>query len=100
MQGIEFNSLSTAELQQYGNAVRFFNWLQAVQSDLNRLPSVYNQSDCKEVVGNKTFPPIPASKIGLLFLDSGTYEAAVVGGSDKWRRLYDGTTFDPATAIP
>lgn len=78
----------------------FIFWLKALQDDNLKLPSVYNIADCKIVSGNATFPPLPTEKIGLLFLTSGTYEAAVVGGLDKWRRLYDGTTFDPAANIP
>lgn len=100
MQNTDLNSLSTAELQEYGKAFRFFNWLQAVQDDLSKIPTIYNASDCKEVGGNKTFPPLPTNKTGLLFLSSGTYEAAVVASADKWRRLYDGATFDPTANIP
>lgn len=100
MQNIDLNGLSTAEIQDFTKAFRLFNWMQAVQDDLTKLPTVYNIADCKEVAGNKTFPPLPSNKIGLLFLSSGTYEAVVIGGFDKWRRLYDGTTYDPATNIP
>ena len=78
----------------------FIFWLKALQDDNLKLPTVYNISDCKVVGGNPTFPPLPNEKIGLMFLSSGTYEAVVVGGVDKWRRLYDGTTFDPSTNIP
>jgi len=95
------NLLTTPELQQLGaKHYRFYNWLQAIQSDLESLPDIINEGDLLEVGGNKQFPSLPANKIGLLFLSSGTYEAAVVGGFDKWRRLYDGTTFDPSTNIP
>lgn len=95
------NSLSTSGLNELSSFnQRFYNWFEAVQADLLRIPNLINESDLLEVGGSKQFPLLPADKIGLLFLSSGTYEAAVVGGLDKWRRLYDGTTFDPSTNIP
>ncbi len=101
MDNTDNNALVTEELSQLaGNQYRFFNWLQAIQTDLISLPNVINEGDLLEVAGNKVFPSLPQSKIGLLFLSSGTYEAAVIGGFDKWRRLYDGTVFDPSTNIP
>lgn len=100
MQNIRSNSLSTDEIQEITNAFRFFNWMQAVQDDLTKIPVVYNVSDCREVGGAKVFPPLPSDKSGLLFLDSGMYEAVVIASVDKWRRLYDGTQYDPATNIP
>jgi len=100
MQNIDQNALSTDELNTFGGAYRFFNWLQSIQDDLKSIPTVYRVTDCREVSGVRIFPSLPANKIGLLFLDSGTYEAAVVGGVDKWRRLYDGTTFDTGANLP
>ncbi len=101
MDNTETNALSTLELNQLGqNEYRFFQWLQAVQDDLTTIPSMSTEGSLVEVGGNKVFPQLPTGKIGLLFLSTGTYEAVVIGGNDKWRRLYDGTTYDPATAIP
>ena len=101
MQNLSSNSLSTEELSNVlGDSIRAFLFVQALQADNLQMPAVYLQKDCKVVGGNPTFPPLPSDKIGLMFLSSGTYEAAVVGGADKWRRLYDGTTFDPSTNIP
>lgn len=107
MQNINTNSLTTDELSAFAKTIdkgtanpndlfRFFNWLQAIQNDLNSIPSVYTIKDVK--AGN--FPPLPVDKVGLLFLTSGTYEAAVVASVDKWRRMYDGATYDIGTAIP
>lgn len=105
MQNLEANSLSITQIQDFinGNALDLFQFvvfLNALQQDNQKLPSAFTIEDCREVGASKVFPPIPEAKIGLLFLPSGTYEAAVVGGVDKWRRLYDGTTFDPSTALP
>ncbi len=105
MQNLEANSLSITQIQDFidGNAVDLFQFvvfLNALQQDNQKLPSAFTIEDCREVGGNKTFPPLPEAKIGMLFLSSGTYEAAVVGGLDKWRRLYDGTTYDPSSNIP
>jgi len=101
MQNLSKNSLSTEELSQiFKGNTRGFLFVSSLQEDNLQTPSFYLQKDCKEVGGNATFPPLPPEKLGLLFLSSGTYEATVIGGADKWRRLYDGTTFDPATNIP
>lgn len=104
MESTENNALSTSDLGRVSQAIsdnsgsaRFFNWMESIQSDLTRIPSILRQSD---LVGGVNFPDLPPDKVGLLFLSSGTYEAAIIGGVDKWRRLYDGTTFDPATAAP
>jgi len=97
MQSIENNALTTEELSRLGNNVmRFFNFLEAIQSDVTKIPFIFDQSD---VVGGN-FPLLPESKKAWLYLDTGTYEAVVIGGNDKWRRLYDGTTYDPATPTP
>lgn len=97
MQSIENNALTTEELSRLGdNVMRFFNFLEAIQSDVTKIPFIFDQSD---IVGGN-FPALPESKKAWLYLDTGTYEAVVIGGADKWRRLYDGTTYDPATAIP
>lgn len=97
MQSIENNALTTEELSRLGdNVMRFFNFLEAIQSDVTKIPFILNESD---IVGGN-FPALPESKKAWLYLDTGTYEAVVIGGNDKWRRLYDGATYDPATAIP
>lgn len=111
MENIKRNSLTTDELNRVAEIIsdssantidlfRFFNWLQSIQDDLNKIPSVLNETDSIESGGNQVFPPLPLDKLGLLFLSSGTYEATVIGGADKWRRLYDGTAFDPASILP
>ncbi len=104
MESTENNALSTSDLARVsqiisdkGGPARFFNWLESIQSDLIKIPSMLRQVD---LVGGVDFPELPIDKVGLLFLSSGTYEAVIIGGIDKWRRLYDGTTFDPATAAP
>lgn len=104
MESTENNSLSTSDLSRVsqiisdkGGPARFFNWLESIQSDIVKIPNILSQSD---LVSGTDFPSLPPDKVGLLFLSSGTYEAAIIGGIDKWRRLYDGTTFDPATAAP
>lgn len=102
MQNIDSNSLSSSELDAISriaesNATPFWRWLLAMQDDNQKIPNIFGQSD---LVGGVNFPSLPPDKVGLLFLSSGTYEAAIIGGIDKWRRLYDGTTFDPATAAP
>lgn len=68
----------------------------AIQNDLIKIPFILDETD---IVGGN-FPVLPESKKAWLYLDTGTYEAVVIGGNDKWRRLYDGTTYDPATPIP
>jgi len=111
MENIGRNSLTTDELNKVAEIIsnssastidlfRFFNWLQSIQNDLNKIPSVLNENDSIEVGGSKVFPPLPLDKLGLLFLSSGVYEATVIGGVDKWRRLYDGASFDPAAVLP
>lgn len=101
MQNLNSNSLTTEEITSiFGSNIRAFLFIQSIQADNLQMPVVYLEKDCKEVGGFKTFPPLPEAKIGMLFLPSGTYEAALVGGVDKWRRLYDGATYDPAAALP
>lgn len=106
MQNTKQNALSVESITRFVNSDlgddtwSFVFWLIAMQNDLLKIPTIFDLTDCKEVGGSPTFPPLPERKTGLLFLDSGTYEAAVIGGADKWRRLYDGTTYDPAAAIP
>jgi hypothetical protein len=104
MESTENNALSTSDLGRVsqiisdkGGPARFFNWLESIQSDLIKMPNILRQAD---LVGGLNFPELPPDKVGLLFLSSGTYEAVIIGGIDKWRRLYDGTTYDPATAAP
>lgn len=104
MQNVRDNELDLQEVAQSLNGGgindRLAFLIKAIQDDNLKFPVVYNIADCRVVGGNATFPALPSEKIGLLFLTSGMYEAAVVGGADKWRRLYDGTTFDPAANIP
>ena len=68
----------------------YWQWLQAMQDDMQSLPSV------SALVGGN-FPSTPASGIGLLFLTSGTYEVA---GVNSWRRLYDAALFATGVAAP
>jgi len=104
MQNIESNSVEDIEqLTRFAtgdtdlagaDAIVFM--LAAIQRDLLKVPFILDETD---IVGGN-FPALPESKKAWLYLDTGTYEAVVIGGNDKWRRLYDGTTYDPATAIP
>ena len=102
MQNVDRNLLPSSELDAISkvagsNSMGFWRWMVAMQDDNQKLPDILRQSD---LVGGVNFPALPSGKVGLLFLSSGTYEAVIIGGIDKWRRLYDGTTFDPATAAP
>lgn len=107
MQSIQQNSLTTDEISAFAQVIdkgtlnpndlfRFFNWLQSIQNDLQSIPVVYTAKD----VRSGKFPTLPADKVGLLFVSSGTYEATIIATTDKWRRLYDGTAFDVGAAIP
>jgi len=107
MQNIKQSAITQTQIDQFVSENSsnvdlwaYVFWFKSMQDDLLKIPSIYDLTDCKLVSGNATFPPLPPEKLGLLFLSSGTYEATVIGGADKWRRLYDGTTFDPATNIP
>ena len=95
MDNIDSNALGTSDLGRIselykGGAVQFYQWLQAMQDDMQSLPSV------SALVGGN-FPSTPASGIGLLFLTSGTYEVA---GVNSWRRLYDAALFATGVAAP
>ena len=102
MQNVDRNLLTSSEFDAISkivesNSTDFWRWLLAMQDDNQKVPDILRQSD---LAGGVNFPELPTGKVGLLFLSSGTYEAVIIGGIDKWRRLYDGTTFDPATAAP
>jgi len=104
MESVRLNSLTTDELNNLsqGNS-RVFSFLESIQFDLERVPPVVLEEELKIVGGNKVFPSLPTQngvKRGTLYLSTGQYEAVVIGGNDKWRRLYDGTTYDPAATIP
>ena len=95
MDNINSNLLDTASFNAIANAhpveaIRIYQWLQAMQDDMQSLPSVLSL-----VSGN--FPSTPESGIGLLFLTSGTYEVASL---NSWRRLYDAALFATGVAAP
>lgn len=101
MESTENNALSTSDLARVsqiisdkGGPASFFNWLESIQSDLIKIPSMLRQVD---LVGGVDFPVTPSGGIGLLFLTSGTYEVA---GTNSWRRLYDGALFASGVAAP
>jgi hypothetical protein len=82
-----FDSIARGCPEEY---IGFFQWLQAMQKDMQSLPSV-------SALLNGNFPSTPESGIGLLFLTSGTYEVA---GTNSWRRLYDGALFATGVVAP
>jgi hypothetical protein len=107
MQNIQQNALTTDEINAIARSIdkgtvnpndlfRIFNWLQSIQNDLQSGPVSYTLRDVKS--GN--FPSLPPEKVAFLYLESATYEGTVIAGVDKWRRLYDGATFDIGAAIP
>jgi hypothetical protein len=95
MDNINRNSLGNNDLDGIGMLykdapIQFYQWLQAMQKDMQSLPSV-------SALINGNFPSTPNSGIGLLFLTSGTYEVA---GVNSWRRLYDAALFATGAVAP